>query len=93
MRTVWSAKPMAKNRERCSPTGIVPKLIHTTSADISFLSVYSFSCPDYKERERKREREREREREEEREKERERERGRERERERERKRERDKNGQ
>jgi hypothetical protein len=49
--------------------------MHTTSADISFRSVYSFNCPDYrgKEREREGEGERERGREGERERKRERE--------------------
>lgn len=43
MRTVLSTKPTAKNRERCSPGGTFARLMHTTSADISFLSVYSFN--------------------------------------------------
>ena len=43
--TVLSARPTAKNRLRCSPTGTRPSAIHITSDDISFLSVYSFSCP------------------------------------------------
>ena len=47
MRTVWSARPTAKNLERCSPGGTVPKLMQTISAAISFLSVYSFNCPLY----------------------------------------------
>lgn len=46
MRTVLSTKPTARNRERCSPGGTFARLMHTTSADISFLSVYSFSWPD-----------------------------------------------
>lgn len=41
--TVWSARPTARNLERCSPGGTVPRLMHTTSADISLRSVYSFS--------------------------------------------------
>jgi hypothetical protein len=36
--------------------------MHTTSADISFRSVYSFNCPDYRGKEREREGEGERER-------------------------------
>ena len=44
--TVWSARPTARNLERCSPGGTVPRLMHTTSADISLRSVYSFSWPD-----------------------------------------------
>lgn len=47
MRTVWSANPTAKNLERCSPGGTVPKLMQTISAAISFLSVYSFNWPLY----------------------------------------------
>lgn len=46
MRTVLSTNPTARNRERCSPGGTFARLMHTTSADISFLSVYSFSWPD-----------------------------------------------
>lgn len=46
IRTVLSIRPTAKKRDRCSPGGTLARLIHTTSADISFLSVYSFSCPD-----------------------------------------------
>lgn len=45
--TVLSMRPTAKKRDRCSPGGTLARLIHTTSADISFLSVYSFSCPDW----------------------------------------------
>lgn len=45
MRTVLSASPTARNRERCSPGGTLARLMQTTSADISFLSVYSFSWP------------------------------------------------
>jgi hypothetical protein len=52
MRTVLSTSPTARKRERCSPGGTLAKLIHTTSADISFLSVYSFSWPDWGERQR-----------------------------------------
>lgn len=48
IRTVLSASPTARNRERCSPGGTLARLIQTTSADISFLSVYSFSWPDWK---------------------------------------------
>lgn len=48
IRTVLSTKPTARNRERCSPGGTFARLMHTTSADISFLSVYSFSWPDCK---------------------------------------------
>jgi len=43
--TVWSASPMARNRDRCSPGGTVAKLRQETSADISRRSVYSLSCP------------------------------------------------
>lgn len=43
--TVLSDKPTARKRHLCSPTGTLPKAIHTTSDDISFLSVYSFNCP------------------------------------------------
>lgn len=50
IRTVLSTNPTARKRERCSPGGTFAKLMHTTSADISFLSVYSLSCPDCKER-------------------------------------------
>lgn len=46
IRTVLSASPTARNRERCSPGGTLARLMHTTSADISFRSVYSFSWPD-----------------------------------------------
>lgn len=46
MRTVLSASPTARNLERCSPGGTLARLMQTTSADISFLSVYSFSWPD-----------------------------------------------
>lgn len=47
IRTVLSTRPTARNRERCSPGGTLARLIQTTSADISFRSVYSFSWPDY----------------------------------------------
>jgi hypothetical protein len=47
MWTVLSTSPAARKREGCSPGGTPAKLIHTTSADISFLSVYSFSWPDW----------------------------------------------
>jgi len=43
--TVWSASPMARNLDRCSPGGTVAKLRQETSADISRRSVYSLSCP------------------------------------------------
>ena len=46
IRTVLSARPTAKNRDRCSPDGTLAKAMQMTSADISFLSVYSLSCPD-----------------------------------------------
>lgn len=46
--TVWSVRPTARNLDRCSPGGTDPRLIHTTSADISFRSVYSFSWPDWR---------------------------------------------
>lgn len=45
--TVLSTSPTARKRERCSPGGTLARLMQTTSADISFLSVYSFSCPDW----------------------------------------------
>lgn len=45
--TVLSERPTAKNLHLCSPVGTRPRAIHTTSEDISFLSVYSFSCPVY----------------------------------------------
>ena len=48
MRTVLSAKPTAKNLDLCSPEGTLAKAIQITSADMSFLSVYSFNCPDFK---------------------------------------------
>ena len=47
-RTVLSLRPMARNLERCSPEGTVPRAMHCTSEDISFRSVYSFSWPDWK---------------------------------------------
>lgn len=47
IRTVLSTSPTARNRDRCSPGGTLARLMHTTSADISFRSVYSFNCPDY----------------------------------------------
>lgn len=50
IRTVLSTSPTARNRERCSPGGTLARLIQTTSADISFRSVYSFSWPDYRTR-------------------------------------------
>lgn len=43
--TVSSARPTAKKRHLCSPTGTRPKAMHTTSDDISLRSVYSFSWP------------------------------------------------
>ena len=43
IRTVSSAKPTAKNLDLNSPSGTDAKAIHTTSASISFRSVYSFS--------------------------------------------------
>ena len=46
--TVLSTSPTARKRDRCSPGGTLARLMHTTSADISFRSVYSFSCPDYR---------------------------------------------
>lgn len=46
--TVLSDKPTARKRHLCSPTGTLPRAMHTTSEDISFLSVYSFNCPVYK---------------------------------------------
>lgn len=46
--TVLSTSPTARKRDRCSPGGTLARLMHTTSADISFRSVYSFSCPDCK---------------------------------------------
>ena len=46
--TVLSKSPTAKKRDRCSPAGTRPRAMHTTSADISFLSVYSFSWPVWK---------------------------------------------
>ena len=46
IRTVLSANPTAKNLDLCSPEGTLAKAIQITSADISFLSVYSFNCPD-----------------------------------------------
>lgn len=46
--TVLSTSPTARNRDRCSPGGTLARLMHTTSADISFRSVYSFNCPDYR---------------------------------------------
>lgn len=51
MRTVLSTSPTARNRERCSPGGTLARLIQTTSADISFRSVYSFSWPDLRDKE------------------------------------------
>ena len=48
--TVLSARPTARNRDRCSPGATVPRLMHTTSADISLRSVYSLSCPDWRRR-------------------------------------------
>ena len=45
-RTVLSLRPMARNLERCSPAGTVPRAMHCTSEDISFRSVYSLSWPD-----------------------------------------------
>lgn len=50
IRTVLSTSPTARKRERCSPGGTFARLMHTTSADISFRSVYSFSWPDYRKR-------------------------------------------
>lgn len=44
--TVLSTSPTARKRDRCSPGGTLARLMHTTSADISFRSVYSFSCPE-----------------------------------------------
>lgn len=44
--TVLSTSPTARKRDRCSPGGTLARLMHTTSADISFRSVYSFSWPD-----------------------------------------------
>ena len=55
--TVLSTSPTARKRERCSPGGTLARLIHTTSADISFRSVYSFSWPDYREERGRRQRE------------------------------------
>ena len=43
--TVSSSRPTAKNLALCSPTGTLARLMHLTSADISFRSVYSFNCP------------------------------------------------
>ena len=43
--TVWSASPMARNLDLCSPSGTVARLRQETSADISRRSVYSLSCP------------------------------------------------
>ena len=43
IRTVLSANPTAKNLDLCSPEGTLAKAIQITSADISFLSVYSFN--------------------------------------------------
>jgi len=45
MRTVSSANPTARNLDRCSPDGTLPSAMQMTSCDISFRSVYSFSCP------------------------------------------------
>lgn len=55
IRTVLSTKPTARNRERCSPGGTLARLMHTTSADISLRSVYSFSWPDWRKEGRRRE--------------------------------------
>jgi hypothetical protein len=44
--TVLSANPTARNLDLCSPTGTLAKAMQMTSQDMSFLSVYSFSCPD-----------------------------------------------
>lgn len=43
IRTVLSAKPTAKNHERCSPAGTVPRAMHITSEGIFRRSVYSLS--------------------------------------------------
>lgn len=43
--TVLSDSPTAKNLDRCSPAGTRPRPMQMTSLFISFLSVYSFSCP------------------------------------------------
>lgn len=45
IRTVLSASPTARNLDLCSPGETRPRAMHTTSEDISFRSVYSFSCP------------------------------------------------
>ena len=49
--TVLSANPTARNLDLCSPDGTLARAIQITSADISFLSVYSFNWPDYLEEE------------------------------------------
>lgn len=41
--TVLSSRPTARNRALCSPAGTLARLMHLTSVDISFLSVYSFN--------------------------------------------------
>lgn len=45
IRTVLSARPTAKNRERCSPVGTLANDMQMMSADISLRSVYSLSWP------------------------------------------------
>ena len=46
--TVLSASPTARNRDLCSPEGTLARAMHTTSADMSFRSVYSFNWPAWK---------------------------------------------
>lgn len=43
IRTVLSARPTAKNQDRCSPGGTEPKAIHETSADNSNVPANSSS--------------------------------------------------
>ena len=48
---VFQAKPTARTLDLCSPDGTLAMAIQITSAEISFLFVYSFNWPDYLEEE------------------------------------------